>query len=333
MSEVFVEVWRGEHIESIHRGDVVVTDAKGQIIHFAGNSEKETYWRSAAKPFQVLPLLAQGGKEKFGFTLEEIALMAASHSGSEHHTRLVKAVLNKIGLSEQDLQCGIASPLDPKVAEALLKSGKSYSVMHNNCSGKHAAMLALAILLEILPNSYYQKDHQVQQCIAQVIAESTGLALNEIDTGVDGCGVPVFWLPLKAMARAYARLAQPDKGEWGNWQTPVQTVLKAMTSYPEVVAGKGRFDTILMEVTHGRLVAKFGAEAVFCIGHTTKGQGLALKIEDGSVRALAPAVLGLLERYGWITAKEGEVLRSQCSLIVKNHRQEAIGKMKFALPR
>jgi len=328
MSVELVHVIRGELVESIHRGDIVVVDIKGNIIYEVGDKNKITFWRSSAKPFQVLPMIEAGGVDKFGFTGEEIALMTASHGGEEEHVKVLKEILSKLGLDINTLDCGKAHPMYNKATFELFRKGEDFERVHNACSGKHASMLALALLKDYDIMDYIKIEHEVQREMVGIVCEMTELEESDINIAIDGCGVPVFGLPIYNMALAYAKLSKPEIFNNKNRRDALKLVGESMTSNPFYVAGSERLDTVLMEVTKGRLLAKLGAESVYCISVMDKGIGIALKIEDGSYRAIDPAVIELLKRLDFITKEEFEQLKSRWEVEIKNHRKEVVGVIK-----
>lgn len=328
MSEVLLHYTRAGKVESMHRGDIAVVDVKGKLVDSVGNADLPMFWRSAAKPFQVLPFVEQGGIAKFNISTEELALMVSSHSGEKEHVELVLKALNKVGLTDAALACGPAKPMNGKAANAILLQNQKYQAVHNACSGKHTGMLALAMMLGIPVEGYTEPDHQVQIAMHKAVSDGAKLKPEEVEIGIDGCGVPVFYLPLKNMALAYARLAKPEEGEWGSRADSVKLIRDAMLAYPNVVAGTGRIDTAVMELTKGRIIAKVGAEAVYCLASVSDGVGIAFKIEDGSFRAINPVVIGVLKRLGMITAAEHEELLRRFPPILKNHRGDVIGTIE-----
>src|SRR6266699_3633601 len=209
VSAPLVEVRRGSITESRHRGHVIAVDGEGRVIAFLGTPDTVTYLRSSAKPFQALPLLLSGAADRFGFTEPEIALACASHSGEPIHTELALSMLQKIGLGPQALKCGTHEPFSAAETRRLREQGKAPSVLQNNCSGKHAGMLALALQLGAPTAGYDNPDNPVQVAIQEVIARFSGVSISELAMGVDGCGVPVFGVTVRAMARMFARLVRP----------------------------------------------------------------------------------------------------------------------------
>ncbi len=328
MSEVLLHYIRGGKVECIHCGDIVAVDRTGQVQYQVGDAGRRMFWRSAAKPFQVLPLVERGGLDKFNLTTRELAIMTASHSGEPDHVEIISQLLGKIGLTTEALACGTARPLSGKAARELMCRNLPYQAVHNPCSGKHSGMLALAALLEVPRDRYFALEHPVQQLMLQAVSRSAGLPAAEVETGIDGCGVPVFYLPLRNMALAYAKLANPTAADWSGSQAAVVAIRDAMLAYPQVVAGTGRLDTVIMQVTKGRLVAKVGAEAVYCLSAVNEGLGIALKIDDGGNAPVAPVVISLLKKLDLISAQEFELLAAKFPFTQKNHCGDIIGTVE-----
>lgn len=331
MSEVLLHYTRGGKVESRHRADVAVVDVTGKEIWEFGNSKRPMFWRSAAKPFQVLPFIERGGMDTFGLTNKELAFMVSSHSGEAQHVELAYSVLEKIGLTVEALACGPAKPMNSKVAKELMVQQKAFHEVHNACSGKHSGMLALAQMLKVDIEGYTELKHPVQQLMHQAVADSTHLKKSEVDTGIDGCGVPVFYLPLYHMAWAYARLGRPEQGQWGEREQAIGLIRDAMLAYPEIVAGSRRFDTVLMNITKGRILAKIGSEALYCMASVPDGIGITFKIDDGSYRAVAPAGIAILKKLELISAAEYQALLEAFPPILKNHRGDMIGTVESTL--
>ncbi len=324
-----VEVTRGDLVESIHQGFFVVVDTKGQIIASGGDSNYVTYMRSCAKPMQALPAVEKGITKHYGLTSEEIAILTASHSGEEIHRDVVTSILNKIGLSPEYLQCGIHKPLHRPSAEKLIEQGKNADVLHTSCSGKHVGMLLICQYFGWTLEVYYLPEHQVQQLMLDYVAQVTQMDKEKIVLGIDGCGVPVFGMPLYNMALAFASLANPQFSAERN--EAVGKIVEAMTTYPQVVAGTGRFCTDLMAATQGRIVAKDGNEGIFCLGIVDKGWGLAIKVADGSMRPHGPAILSILEQLNVLEEEELIKLAGYRNPKVRNFRKEVIGEIRSTI--
>ena len=328
MAEILLNYTRAGKVESVHYGDFVVVDVNGKIIDSVGEPHKKMFWRSAAKPFQALPFVKEGGVERFNITQEELALMTSSHSGEEFHVKLVNELLEKVDLDVSALDCGPATPMSSKAARALTAQGLKPEAVHNACSGKHSGMLALAQAMMVEVEGYTKPDHKVQQKMIEAVAKSTNLAVNEVEIGIDGCGVPVFYLPLYNMSLAYARLAQPEAGQWGEDEQDIKTIRDAMIAHPLIVSGTGRIDSLVTQITKGRIIAKIGAEAVYCLAVVDKGWGITFKIQDGSFRAINQVVIGILKRLNLLTAEEYAQLVEKFPPILKNHRGDVIGTIE-----
>lgn len=322
-----VEVTRGILVESVHRGAVVVVDREGRIMARAGNPGLVTYIRSAAKPIQAVPVIEGGSADHFGLTAGEIALLTSSHSGEEEHVEGVKGIMNKIGLDYSYLQCGTHPPLHGASARNLVSQGKKPTEFHCVCSGKHTGMLALARHNDWSLKDYFEPQHPVQKIMLTVLAEFAGVEPDQIIMGVDGCGVPVFALSLQEMALSYARLASPQSFEDARQQA-CTIIGQAMMTHPHLVAGTGRLASKLMAVSSSPIIAKDGAEGIFCIGLPRQGLGIAIKIEDGHTRALGPVVINILKELRVLTDRELEQLASEERSQLKNYRGQVIGEIR-----
>ena len=281
MSRVVVE--RAGLLESAHRLHVAVVDSGGRLTASVGDAQRVVFCRSAAKPLQAVPLVDDKVADRFGLTTEELALCCASHNGEPEHQSLARSILSKAGLDESDLECGPHLPFDGAAAEALLRTGGSPTSIHNNCSGKHAGMLALAVAHGWPTRGYVRRDHPVQERMIAEVARWTNLQESEIGLGRDGCGVVSFAVPLARLAGAFARLGGADG--------PAGAIVSAMCAHPFLVAGTGRFGTALGQAAGDRLFGKTGAEGVFAVGATDGTFGMAAKVEDGAKRATPVAVL------------------------------------------
>ncbi len=342
MPAALVEVRRGGIVESRHRGHVVAVEPAGTIVAQLGAPEMVTFLRSSAKPFQGMPLVASGAAARFGFTDEEVAIACGSHSGEPVHEATVAGMLRKIGLDESALKCGVHEPFSREVALVMRERGTPFRVLQNNCSGKHAGLLALALHLGAPTATYDELDNPVQQAIAHAVAQFAGLPLAEIAIGVDGCGVPVFGMPVRAMALMYARLVAPPGKFDADVRQACAWIVRAMTAHPELVGGTTeRLDTELMRATKGAVVSKVGAEGVYTVGvrpsaRWPEGLGLALKIEDGeNLRARPTVVIESLRQLGVLDEQAQVALAPYARFDVRNHRGDLVGEIRtsFELAR
>lgn len=294
-----------------------------------GDPGVATFVRSAAKPFQALPLLLAGGEERFGLSAADLALICASHSGAPAHVARAADLLARGGFEVGDLLCGAHPPLDRAVARRLREAGEAPTPLHNNCSGKHAGMLLACRLLGLPPAGYVDPAHPLQQLILDHVARCCGVFREEVGIGVDGCSVPAYALPVAAAARGYAALADPRAaGLPEEVAGAVERVVAAMTGEPEMVAGPGRFTTRLIAAAGGRVLGKEGAEGFY--GVTVRGPvalGLALKIADGGERCRDGVVLDLLRAMGSLAGEEFQQLADLYRPTLVNHRGLRVGEV------
>ena len=316
-------VLRSGEVESLHLGWLVVLDADGRVLAQVGD-DAAIYTRSSLKPLQALPLIATGGAERWGLTPEELAVTAASHAGSRMHRATVLSLLTKAGLTPDQLACGTHMPYDDEAARELICRGEPPTLLHCNCSGKHAGMLALAKHMGWPTEGYHLLEHPVQQAVRDVVLAVTGVSPDALIHGIDGCGLPVWRMPLSRLAQGFARLGRPETLP-ERWREPARRIVEAMAEHPERVSGPGRFDTELMRLTQGRLVGKGGGEAVHAGIVREHGWGWALKVADGNRRATPPAILDVLERLGGLTAEDREALARWKRPELRNNRQETVG--------
>lgn len=334
--EPLVEIWRGLLIESRHRGHIVAVNRDGHVAASLGSPETVTYLRSSAKPFQCIPLISSGAADRFGFSDKEIALACASHNGEPMHTQTATGMLRKIGLDQSSLKCGVHEPFSSEVVRALRERGEQPNVLQNNCSGKHAGMLALALHLGAPIETYDAPDNAVQQTITRTIAQFSNVPLPDIVIGIDGCGVPVFGLSLLAMARMYARLAHPTETLDEETREACRRIVSAMNTYPEMIGGglTERLDTEVIRAAHGRVVSKVGAEGVYTAGilpcrEWPLGLGLAFKIEDGEDRRARPTVvIESLRQLGVLTGEAYDAVKAFSNFSIRNHRGDLVGEVR-----
>ncbi len=333
-------VLRGGMVESVHRGSIAVVDARGKLVAFAGDPATRSCLRSAAKPFQAIPLLEYGGREEYDLSAEEIALTCASHGGEPVHVSTAAALLRKGEFDEEDLLCAAHLPYDDKSAADLRASGEPPSPLHNNCSGKHAGMLLTTQVMDAPTAGYIDAGHELQRLMHATIAEFAGLTPSDIPTAIDGCGVPAFFLSLHRTAYAYARLME---GAIERYAESSLTVADAMMANPHYVAGNWSMTTPLMAAFGGELLAKEGAEGFYAMALAPSlcarltgplrladdgALGIALKIEDGSMdRGRNPAILRLLELLG-IELEGRSELEPFRTMVVVNHAGTEVGEVR-----
>lgn len=324
--EPLVAVTRGGLTESVHYGHVVLASADGQVVHSLGDPDTPTFMRSCAKPLQALPVIESSAADKYGLTDIELAAMCGSLNGQDFQVEVVRSILAKIGLDETYLRCGPQRPSHRPTAKAMQQAGESFGAIHNNCAAKHTAMLTLCANHGWDVSEYERPYHPVQKLILSVISECCGVAVDEIGIGVDGCGVPVFQVPLSNLAMAYAGLADPEGAGWaGSRVSSTRRLMSAALAHPEMIAGDERLCTALMRASRGRILAKVGGEGSYGVAWPEKGLGLAVKVTDGAMRALGPVMVEILSQIGVFGDAEVEELKAWQNSPVKNHRGEVVG--------
>ena len=332
-AEILANVIRGETVESVHAGHLCIIDGEGNTIASLGDPLTVTYFRSAAKPFQAIPFITSGAADAFGFTEEEIALACASHSGESQHVRIAGQMLDKAGLTIDDLKCGAHAPFNEDENKRLLRAGYKPTQLHNNCSGKHTAMLAFAKHIGADLATYLSSDNRIQKRISKCIADFTGVPESEIAIGVDGCAAPNFALSVAAMAKSFINLISP-----ANFPEPTQAACKrivnAMMNHPELIGGTERLDTMLMKAAPGKLISKVGADGVWLCGvlpcdKWPTGLGIALKVADGDDYRARPVVA--VEILRQLTVLSEDDLPDLSPMPIKNRRGDVVGEVEAAI--
>ena len=291
-----VEVARGALVESRHRGSVSVVDADGAAVLSLGDVDRRVFPRSAVKALQAMPLVESGIAEAYSLTDEEIALACASHSGEPEHVAAAQSMLAKAGLDEACLECGVHWPMGEAANRALAAKGQGPSALHNNCSGKHAGFICLACGLGEDPTGYVTAEHPVQRRVRDALEDLTGACHTEEKSGIDGCSIPTYAIPLPSLAFGFARFGA-GAGLSREGRGAAERIRRAVARHPFMVAGTGRFDTRLMEILRERAFVKVGAEGVYCAALPELGFGIALKAEDGNSRAAEAMMAALVLRF------------------------------------
>ncbi len=322
----FVAVDRGGLVESVHNVAGCAVDRDGKTIFSLGEIDVPVLLRSTAKPFIAAAAVREGVVERFGLEPHEIAIMAASHNGEPFHADAVRSILRKIGEPEQALLCGPHPPYDERAATALRQSGEAFSAVHNNCSGKHAGILALTALLGASEANYLDPGHAAQRLILALCARLSDARVEDLPLAIDGCGIPVYAVPLRSAALSYARLATLEGIDERDARA-LRVVRDAMIAYPAYVAGTGDFDTVLMQSGNGNLVAKSGAEGLHGTAALRQGTGVVLKVADGNARAVAPAMLAILDSLGLLDGADAQALEPFANPPVYNRAGRLVGEI------
>ncbi len=325
---VLTRVWRGPAVESQHRGAWVLVDAEGRTVAGAGAWERSVFARSSPKSIQALPLVETGAADRFGFGAEELALAIASHDGEPLHVAVVERMLERIGLGPDALRCGAHRPTSRRSAWELRERGEEPTALHNNCSGKHAGFLALAVHLGEDPARYLDPESRVQRAVRAAVEEVTGVPPDELEVAIDGCSAPSFRLPLHHLATGIARIANPA-GLSPERRAACERLTAAAAAHPAHVAGSvGRICTDLLRASGGRLFPKIGAEAAYVVGVVGGDRGLALKIDDGAVRGLQALLVDVLHRHGFLDDAQVESLEPWSGSSLRNWAGLEVGRIE-----
>jgi L-asparaginase II len=326
VASVVVEVTRGDLVESVHHAAVAAANPQGDVILRAGDIESPVFLRSSAKPFIAAAAIAAGVREAFDLDTREIAVMSASHIGEPFHIAAVRSILEKIGLDESALQCGAHLPYDDAVAHEMLREGRKPTAIDNNCSGKHAGILALCRVLGSDVATYMDIENPAQRYILAFCARLSDDDPGTWPLGIDGCGIPVYATSLRKAAMAFARfgsLTQISERD----AAALAIVRDAMVSHPEYVSGTGQFDTRVMAAAGGAIACKSGAEAVHALTLIPRGIGLASKVLDGTSRARTPLTMAALRALGCPVADATD-LAGYIAPIVYNRAGHAVGEIR-----
>ena len=325
--EPLVEVTRGDVVESVHAVAACAVDRRGDVVFELGDIVSPVFLRSSAKPFIAATAIQYGVAQRFGLEPQEIALMAASHSGEPFHVAGVRSILEKIGLPESALKCGAHAPYNAAAAAQLQADRKPFTALHNNCSGKHAGILALCLVLGSDPHTYMDLENPAQQAILKFCARLLDDDPAAFPLGVDGCGIPVFATSLRQAATAFARFATLENVDPGD-AFALRTVRDSMTAFPWYVSGTGEFDAALMDAAGGTIACKAGAEGVHGDAIVDAGVGLALKVLDGAKRAVAPAALAILDELRLLTPAMNSQLHAFVRPQLTNRAGRVVGEIR-----
>lgn len=327
---ILIEVTRGRLVESCHRGAAIVVDAHGRIVAQWGDVEMPVYPRSALKPLQALSWVETGAAERFSVTSQEVAIACGSHSAEASHVACVAGWLARLGLDRRCLICGPHAPYSEAASAALIRTGDAPTALHNNCSGKHAGFLTACLDRGEPVAGYADPSHAVQVKVREVAEQMVGVPLAPAPIAQDGCGAPIYAMPLTALALGFARLAAPASLPSAR-AAAVGRIRGAIAEAPHFVAGSGCFDTRVIALSGGAVIAKGGAEGVHAAALPGSGLGIALKIDDGGKRAREAAMAALLRRYasGADVALDGMLAESVAEPVL-NTLGEEVGRVRVA---
>lgn len=324
---ILVEVMRGDVLESFHRGVICIVDSDNHILYQQGDVKQVCFPRSALKFFQQIPLLCSGAIEHFGFTRKEIAIMCGSHNGEPTHVETVRSILNKIGLKEDDLQCGPQMPTLREDQYLLIKNDIKPQKIHNNCSGKHAGFLAYCVYNNLDIATYIQPTHALHQTILTVISDFHEYPVSLIKQGVDGCSAPIFSFPVYNQAIAYRQLVAPNKFDQ-SVQNACKLMVDSIVEFPEMIAGKQRYCTDLMRLSKGELIGKTGADGVYSLGIVKQQLGVCIKIDDGKMGPQYNVAQAIVEKMQILSEADNATLHHYIANENKNFGGMVTGETK-----
>ena len=311
-------MWRGSVAEAAVRGHAAVVDARGALLGAIGDAEVVVPLRSCVKPIQAVPFVELAA-DQLGVTSEEIAIACASHYGEDIHATTVRRLLARVRLDEAALACGPQLPVDPGSARRLLAAGMAPQRIHNNCSGKHAGMLAVCVVAGWPVEGYADREHPCQQAVGAALARVLGVSLEGAPWGIDGCGLPTYGVPLRALAGAFAA---------GQQEATFRRCQEAMAAHPLLVAGTGAFDTALLDHAGNAITGKIGGAALWAGVLRASGVGIAVKLEAGNIEAIPPVALAILQRLGALRQQLPAALERFARPRLRNWEGEVVGETR-----
>ena len=333
-SALLAEVTRGGRVESRHLGRAVVMDADGGIVWSCGDVEAPVFPRSTVKSLLAIELVESGAADRLGLTDDALALACASHGGEDAHAKVAASMLAAAGLDVATLECGTHWPTYEPAARALAAAHQSACPLHNNCSGKHAGLICLASDQGVDPTGYIDPSHEIQRRVTSVLEAVTGAPHTDANRGTDGCSMPTYAIPLKALAHGFARFGS-GVGLSASRSAAMTRLRTAVAANPFMVAGTGRYDTTVMNNFETRAFIKMGAEGVMIAALPDQGLGFAIKTEDGANRAAEVAMSALLHHFGGEilcrTAEDHAILTTTANQTLRNWEGVAVGELKAAL--
>ena len=331
-----VHALRGSTLESFHRGSLAIVDADGGLRCALGDVDSPVFPRSACKVLQALPLVASGAADAWGLSDEELALACASHGGEPRHTAAAESMLAKAGLDAGALECGAHWPSFDGALKALARSGAEPGALHNNCSGKHAGFVCVGCLMARAAGrepaefvrGYLQRGHPVMREVTAALAAATGADLACAPVATDGCSIPTFAIPLRQLARGFARVAT-GLGLSAEHARAALRLRQAVARAPFFVAGSGRFDSRVMARLGERVFCKVGAEGVFCAALPDQGLGVAIKVDDGNNSRAAEVVMAaVIEALLPLDQADSGFMRGLSDLPLVNWNRIEVGRLQ-----
>lgn len=324
MDTILVKEFRADRLECVHRGSICIVNKDGKVVQYTGDPHYIAFTRSSAKPIQAIPGVRGGIVQQYGLSEADLAVMVASHRGEEDHIDTLNKLMEKIEIHEEGLICAPSLPLNQKSTINILRQGGDYRRLYHNCAGKHLGVLAYCKMKGYHLGDYDNPEHPVQQEIVQTLATLADLAVSDITIGIDGCGLPVFALPLSALATAYMKLANPQFMTDEGTAEAARMITKAMNEHPRLVAGSGMVDSILLE--DHNIVAKGGFKGVYAFALKKEQLGITFKIADGSEEEWGLVVAQILEQIGYDNQATIQKLKQAFPNEIYNDAGKVVGR-------
>ncbi len=330
MSKIHVDFIRGNKVESSHQVKALVTNTNGKILLSTKNDNEYFFPRSSIKIFQAIPFAMSNPIKNYKLNNKHIALACASHKGEKIHIKELKKWISKINLKTKNLQCGIHGPLDKKAFKKLIYSRKKFNELHNNCAGKHLAMLTSCLINNQSINNYLDYNHTHQKNIRKVFNKFTETKLSKQNFSLDGCSAPQYSFKIKSISKALNNLIKSYKDSY-DYSEEVQTLINSVLENPEFIGGTSSFDTKVMKTAKGKIFCKSGAEGVFLFIDIQKEISGVIKITDGNERAIPISILNIFKKFNVMNRQELKYLEKKEKFELQNHAGRNIGRISFIM--
>ena len=326
MYKIKTYVTRKKIIESIHESKCVIKNYNFETIFSTNNDNDFVYPRSAIKIFQAIPFVSSEAHKKFKLSQKQIAIACSSHCGEEMHLKVLKEWINKIEISKNYLKCGIHNPLNLKSSNKLLLSGEKPNQLHNNCAGKHLAMISACLTQNMKIKNYLEMNHPYQKIIRNYLEYFTETKIIDYQKGIDGCSAPQYAFPLKNLSIAMVNLIKHYVEKKNNTKE-IRILLKAIEKYPQLTGSKSIYSSQLMNATNGKIFCKGGAEGVLLFSHKEKKIGGVIKVNDGNERALPSIANEIFKKLKILNSSELRKLSKWSNEKIFNHAKKTTGKI------
>ncbi len=330
MSKIHVDFTRGNRVESTHTIKALVANINGKILLSTNNENDYIFPRSSVKIFQAIPFAASGAIKKYKLNNKHIALACASHKGEKFHLTELKNWISKINLKRKSLQCGIHGPLDKKAAEKIIFSNEKFNELHNNCAGKHLAMLSSCKANNYKIKNYLDFNHPHQKNIRKIFNIFTENKITKKNFSLDGCSAPQYSVQIKSICKALNNLIKSYNNEFA-YTLSTRLLINSILKNPNYIGGTNSFDSKIIKASKNKIFCKYGAEGVFLFVHLKKGISGVIKVSDGNERAIPITIINIFRKLKLMSNKELVNLEKKEQLYLKNHANKEIGYISFTI--